>query len=381
MSNYNTYKYNLLIDCSFSKETKEAPSSLEIYTGRLLQGLRNNETFNITVLMRKDMVEYWERLAGYSLDKIILDKQTKVTPSAKIDRIFRLIPFKKELQQKRIDIVLLPYFTRGLFLYPKKYCQHVVVHDLFYLDTNMNFICNWLFRIQDKLIFHKLKHVITISKGTQKLLKEKEGKDSDIIYNSIPSYTKIEEILIPEIKNKKYILDVNRFTKGKNAEVLIKAFSIIKDNIPHFLYLKGLCPNNGYIIHLKQLAKTLNIDDRILFDTSEKSDGEMKYLYKHADLFVTPSLKEGFGYTPIEAAILGTPVLISNIDVLKEVTCCKFPSFDPSNPLKLADLILNTIQTPPTEEERIQISLFFQKKYSLEQQINEFSKLLLNHKS
>ena len=197
-------------------------------------------------------------------------------------------------------------------MYPKKYCQHVVVHDLFYLDTNMNFICNWLFRIQDKLIFHKLKHVITISKGTQKLLKEKEGKDSDIIYNSIPSYTKIEEILIPEIKNKKYILDVNRFTKGKNAEVLIKAFSIIKDNIPHFLYLKGLCPNNGYISHLKQLAKTLNIDDRILFDTSEKSDGEMKYLYKHADLFVTPSLKEGFGYTPIEAAILGTPVLISN---------------------------------------------------------------------
>lgn len=43
-------------------------------------------------------------------------------------------------------------------------------------------------------------------------------------------------------------------------------------------------------------------------------------LYRHADLFVFLSLIEGFGYPPIEALRMGTPVLCSDIGVLKEVT-------------------------------------------------------------
>ena len=50
------------------------------------------------------------------------------------------------------------------------------------------------------------------------------------------------------------------------------------------------------------------------------SDKALLALYRYADLFVFLSLMEGFGYPPIEALRVGTPVLCSDLGVLKEVT-------------------------------------------------------------
>ncbi len=96
-------------------------------------------------------------------------------------------------------------------------------------------------------------------------------------------------------------------------------------------------------------------------------------------MFVTPSLKEGFGWTPIEAAVLKTPVLISNIDVLKEVTCGKIPTFDPYSVDDLAKKMLSTLETPPSMEERVALSAFYQEKYSLKKQIDGLTEIVLSH--
>lgn len=47
-------------------------------------------------------------------------------------------------------------------------------------------------------------------------------------------------------------------------------------------------------------------------------DGELAWLYAHADLFVYLSLDEGFGLPPIEALTFGCPVLVSDIPIFRE---------------------------------------------------------------
>ena len=49
------------------------------------------------------------------------------------------------------------------------------------------------------------------------------------------------------------------------------------------------------------------------------TDEEKKYLYKHADCFVFPSLYEGFGIPVQEAINYGCPVITSNVSSLPEV--------------------------------------------------------------
>ncbi|MDD2486635.1 MAG: glycosyltransferase family 1 protein, partial [bacterium] len=48
-------------------------------------------------------------------------------------------------------------------------------------------------------------------------------------------------------------------------------------------------------------------------------DEDMPYLYAGAELFVFPSLYEGFGLPPLEAMACGCPVITSNVSSLPEV--------------------------------------------------------------
>ena len=122
---------------------------------------------------------------------------------------------------------------------------------------------------------------------------------------------------------------------------------------------------------MKKLVEELKLKDRVILDDSYRSKEEMRYLYRHADLFVSPSIKEGFGWTPIEAAILETPVLISNIDVLVEVSCNKLPTFNPHSPEELADKMFDILNNPPDENKRKELAIFYLNNYSLKNQIEK----------
>ena len=106
----------------------------------------------------------------------------------------------------------------------------------------------------------------------------------------------------------------------------------------------------------------------------------MASLYSNADLLVSPSLMEGFGYTPIEAAIYQVPVLVSDIDTLREVTRGKLDFFNPSSVEELAEKMLNKLFNPPSEEQLYEIANFFLNEYSLQRQVesmlNVFKKVL-----
>jgi len=364
-------KHHLLIDCSFFYYLCSENLSIELYTGRLLQGFRNSEVFDVTVIVWKGFESRIDNLAGYEVPKIVIDGHHHVTPWPIVDRILGLIPFKKELKARKIDVVLMPFHLQCRLFFPKRYHQHVIVHDLISQNDKIG-IFKFFYH---KFLLNKVSHYISISEGTRKALKQEEGIDSTVVHNSIAFDFTIQEEQVKCISGSKYILDVNRFQKSKNVQTLIQAFSLLKERIPHLLYLKGDSYNDT--AEIEKLISDLDLKERVIIDKNYRSEGEMRYLYSHTDLFVTPSLEEGFGWTPIEAAVLEAPVLISDIDVLREVSCDRLPTFNPHSPEELASKMLEMIANPPSAKARKELSKFYLEKYSLKRQIDQLSEVLL----
>jgi len=109
------------------------------------------------------------------------------------------------------------------------------------------------------------------------------------------------------------LLHVGRLAKQKNLPPLLQAMALLPSNI-HLA-----CVGDGELKdELHQLANSLNLGERMHW-VGEKSRSEVTGLLKAADLFVFPSLFEGFGLAPVEAAAVGLPLLVSDIPTFHEV--------------------------------------------------------------
>ncbi|MEA3458002.1 MAG: glycosyltransferase family 1 protein, partial [Candidatus Thermoplasmatota archaeon] len=80
----------------------------------------------------------------------------------------------------------------------------------------------------------------------------------------------------------------------------------------------------------------LNLQNDVVF-TGYVSDEDLPALYNAADLFVYPSIYEGFGLPPLEAMACGTPVITSNTSSLPEVVGDAGIMVDPPDVDRLAD--------------------------------------------
>lgn len=121
-----------------------------------------------------------------------------------------------------------------------------------------------------------------------------------------------------EVKNElsPYILFVGTIEPRKNVPTLIYAFAQIAASVPHRLIIagrayKGLGEVNAAITKTKMDQRVQLLD----FVSPE----HLTALYQKADLFVWPSIYEGWGFPPQEAMATGTPVIVSNGGALPEV--------------------------------------------------------------
>ena len=65
--------------------------------------------------------------------------------------------------------------------------------------------------------------------------------------------------------------------------------------------------------------------------------------YAAADLFVIPSLYEGFGFTPLEAMSCGTPVISSRTSSLIEIVDSGGVLFEPEDVVGLAEAMFQVL--------------------------------------
>src|SRR3989442_11361350 len=114
-----------------------------------------------------------------------------------------------------------------------------------------------------------------------------------------------------------YILAVGNLEPRKGFVTLLKAFQQLRQDhgIPHRLYL---CGPSGWENQI--LKKSLQSDNEgIARYLGYVSRRQLRALYCNADLFVYPSLMEGFGLPVLEAMSCGTAVIAASNSAIEEV--------------------------------------------------------------
>ncbi|MCX6403874.1 MAG: glycosyltransferase family 1 protein [Actinobacteria bacterium] len=112
----------------------------------------------------------------------------------------------------------------------------------------------------------------------------------------------------------KFVLFVGNRNGYKQGALLIEAFSMLKE----FSDLKLLFIGGGKFLPSElELISNLNLNGRVIQE--EANDVELNELYIQAELYVMPSLYEGFGLPALEAMAAKCPVLLSDTSSLPEV--------------------------------------------------------------
>jgi glycosyltransferase involved in cell wall biosynthesis len=122
-----------------------------------------------------------------------------------------------------------------------------------------------------------------------------------------------------------YILTVGRIEPRKNLIQLGQAFLGLARPDVHLVVVGS--PDFGYPETMSFLGGLPRFQH-----FSDVDAGTLAWLYRHAAVFVLPSLGEGFGIPLLEALAAGTPLVSSNRGALPEVGGALARYFDPAAP-------------------------------------------------
>ena len=153
-----------------------------------------------------------------------------------------------------------------------------------------------------------------------------------------------------------FILYVGTYLLHKNLETLLKAYHSLKqhNNLTHSIVIAGKKGKNSNVIN--QLIYDLGLSSDVKM-IGFVSDDDLPYVYNLSDLFVFPSLYEGFGLPLLEAMACGVPVLTANTSCLPEIGGKAAIYFSAKDKNELAEKILNILNNDSIRRKMIERGL------------------------
>lgn len=138
-------------------------------------------------------------------------------------------------------------------------------------------------------------------------------------FRSIADPMQLENVRAKYNTSERFILTVGNLQPRKNIERLVAAFAQAKQeyHLPHRLVIVGQTQWRGSAVAAAVQAQGLASEVLL---TGYVPDEDLIGLYSAAEIFVYPSLYEGFGLPVLEAMACGAPVIASNIGPLPEIT-------------------------------------------------------------
>lgn len=278
---------------------------------------------------------------------------------------------KKALKKEKIDLLHVPHYNIPLFYRGKTI---VTIHDLTHLyfpEFLPNIFARFYARFMLKKAAKRSFRILTVSNFVKDEIaaKIKVPKTKiSVVYNAYDKDFKVknkseiqylyDKFSIP--RNKKIILFVGNLKPHKNLSSLVTAYQkshLTKDSV---LLLVGKSFD-------KDSNDICNFDNGTIIKTGAVSKNELIDIYNLSDLFVFPSLSEGFGIPPLEAMACGTPVICSNTTSLPEVVGDAATMFNPHNTDEIASAIDKILTDNNLSNELIQkgferIKLFDEEK-------------------
>lgn len=254
-----------------------------------------------------------------------------------------LIPIGARNRPLRImaEQVLLPFYAKssGVELlwsagytapYFSKCPQVVTIHDLQYKKYPQDM--GWF----ERIVFDRLVRIAC--KQCSGIITVSEFSRQEIVHHRFSPPEKIHVVLegvstlfgksieidsvVPEQAsvarfNDPFILCVAHTYPHKNVDLLVRAFGKLADEIPHNLVLVGK-PRRGEA-EVERAIQQVSPGNRLIRLMSGVSLDMLRLLYQKADIFVLPSVYEGFGLPILEAMMAETPVICPREASLPEV--------------------------------------------------------------
>lgn len=161
-----------------------------------------------------------------------------------------------------------------------------------------------------------------------------------------------DETKIREIKNRfkiknRFIFYCGAIYKRRNLPNLIKAFrNLPVDILKEYQFLMlGEVSRSSLDMDLCGLIETANlqIGEGRLLHIDYVDEEDLVWLYNAAELFIYPSLYEGFGLPVLEAMACGTPVVTSDRAAIPEVVGDAAVKVDPDNVELMREAVLKVI--------------------------------------
>jgi glycosyltransferase involved in cell wall biosynthesis len=180
--------------------------------------------------------------------------------------------------------------------------------------------------------------IVAVSENTKRDLMRLYGVPEEkiaVIYEGYSRSDKMQDARCRMQKDAKpYMLFIGRLEERKNAVRIIEAFGILKEkyHIPHELMLAGKPGFGCEKIRFKIRNSKYEIREIGYVNEEEKWE-----LLKNSDVFLFPTLYEGFGLPVLEAQAVGVPVVASKTSSLPEVGGKGALYADPLSPEDIAE--------------------------------------------
>src|SRR3989339_1453495 len=138
----------------------------------------------------------------------------------------------------------------------------------------------------------------------------------EVIYPGLGAPTEISATTHQQSLNlpQNYIFFLSTIEPRKNLETLLSAFALVRQQHPDLYLVLAGAPGWQF----KKIARALTADKNIIY-LSYLAENVKWQILKQARVFVYPSLYEGFGFPPLEAQAMGSPVIVGSHSALPEV--------------------------------------------------------------
>lgn len=160
-----------------------------------------------------------------------------------------------------------------------------------------------------------------------------------------------------------FLLTVGAHDPRRNLKTLLRAYGRLRKDgrFPHKLIVVG--PKTPFFQEVLRETRSRGLEQDVLYLDYVRNEELVTY-YNLADLYVYPSLEEGFGLTPLEAMACGCPVVTSRASSLPEVVGDAAVLVDPASEEELGRAIAEVLSSEGLRAELVQKGLERSRRFS-----------------